>query len=75
MARVAERLGVEIRTDSPVEEVLFEGRRTVGVRTASGEEKASAIVMNADFARTTASRTWTACLSSAAGRIPAAACR
>ena len=51
MARVAERLGVEIRTDSPVEEVLFEGCRAVGVRTASGVEKASAIVMNADFAR------------------------
>ena len=51
MARVAERLGVEIRTDSPVEEVLFEGRRAVGVRTAAGEEKAGAIVMNADFAR------------------------
>jgi phytoene desaturase len=51
MARVAERLGVEIRTDSPVEEVLFEGRRAVGVRTASGVEKADSIVMNADFAR------------------------
>ena len=51
MARVAERLGVEIRTDSPVEEVLFEGRRAVGIRTASGVERASAIVMNADFAR------------------------
>ena len=51
MARVAERLGVEIRTDSPVEEVLFEGRRAVGVRTSSGVEKADSIVMNADFAR------------------------
>lgn len=51
MARVAERLGVEICTDSPVEEVLFEGRRAVGVRTAAGVEKARAIVMNADFAR------------------------
>jgi phytoene desaturase len=51
MARVAERLGVEIRTDQPVEEVLFEGRRAVGVRTAAGEERAGAIVMNADFAR------------------------
>ena len=51
MARVAERLGVEISVDAPVEEVLFEGRRAVGVRTAAGVEKASAIVMNADFAR------------------------
>jgi phytoene desaturase len=51
MARVAERLGVEIVTDSPVEEVLFEGTRAVGVRTAGTVEKARAIVMNADFAR------------------------
>ncbi|MEP6821442.1 MAG: phytoene desaturase family protein [Chthoniobacterales bacterium] len=51
MGRVAQRLGVEIRTDSPVEEVLFQGKRAVGVRTAAGEEKADAIVMNADFAR------------------------
>lgn len=51
MARVAETLGVEIRTDCPVEEVRFEGRRAVGVRTAAGEERADAIVMNADFAR------------------------
>jgi phytoene desaturase len=51
MARVAARLGVEIHTDSPVEEVLFENRRAVGVRTAAGVEKAGAIVINADFAR------------------------
>ena len=51
MARVAERLGVEIRNDAAVKEVLFDGRRAVGVRTAAGEEKAGAIVMNADFAR------------------------
>jgi len=51
MARVAERLGVEIVTDSPVEELLFEGRRAVGVRSAAGVEKARAIVINADFAR------------------------
>ena len=44
MARVAERLGVEIRTDSPVEEVIFERRRATGIRTASGVEKVGAIV-------------------------------
>ena len=51
MARVAERLGVEICLGQPVEEVLFQGRRAVGVRTAVGVERASAIVINADFAR------------------------
>ncbi|MDP9098853.1 MAG: phytoene desaturase family protein, partial [Verrucomicrobiota bacterium] len=51
MARVAQRLGVEIRLDEPVKEILFQGRRAVGFRTDSGVEKASAIVMNADFAR------------------------
>ena len=51
MARVAERLGVDICVDTPVEEILFEGRRAVGVRTAKGVEKAGAIVINADFAR------------------------
>ena len=51
MARVAERLGVEICLDQPVEEILFEGRRAVGVRTSGGSEKADAVVVNADFAR------------------------
>jgi phytoene desaturase len=51
MAHAAQRLGVEICLDTPVEEVLFAGRRAVGVRTASGVERAGAIVMNADFAR------------------------
>ena len=51
MARVAERLGVEICTDEPVKEVLFEGRRAIGVRTDSGIHKAAAMVINADFAR------------------------
>ncbi len=51
MARIAERLGVEICVDTPVEEVIFEGKRAIGVRTAAGVERAGAIVMNADFAR------------------------
>ena len=51
MARVARRLGVEIRLDEPVEEILFEGKRAVGVRTPAGVHDADAIVVNADFAR------------------------
>lgn len=51
MARLATNLGVEIVTDTPVKEVLFEGRRAVGVRTEAGVEKARTLVINADFAR------------------------
>ncbi len=51
MARVAERLGVEICLNEPVEEILFAGRRAVGVRTPTGTHHAEAVVVNADFAR------------------------
>ncbi len=51
MARVAERLGVEICLNEPVEKILFAGRRAQGVRTASGIHRADAVVVNADFAR------------------------
>ena len=51
MARVAERLGVEICLNEPVEEILFASRRAVGVRTATGTHRADAVVVNADFAR------------------------
>ena len=51
MARVAKRLGVEIRLDEPVEEILFAGRRAIGVRTNQGTHRADAVVVNADFAR------------------------
>ena len=51
MARVAKRLGVEIRLDEPVEQILFAGKRAVGVRTTQGTHRADAVVVNADFAR------------------------
>ena len=51
MARVAERLGVEICLDQPVEKILFEGQRAVGVRTREGVHNATALIVNADFAR------------------------
>jgi phytoene desaturase len=50
MARVAKELGCEIRLNEPVEQVLTEKRRAVGVRTAQGEYRADAVVINADFA-------------------------
>jgi phytoene desaturase len=50
MARVAQELGVKIKLDTAAEEILFEGRRAVGVRTAQGEQRADAVVVNADFA-------------------------
>lgn len=49
MARVATELGATIRLDEPVQEILFENRRAVGVRTAQGEYRADAVVLNADF--------------------------
>jgi phytoene desaturase len=51
MARVAERLGVELQLNTPVEEILFAGRKAIGVRTPGGTQPADAVVVNADFAR------------------------
>lgn len=51
MARVARELGVEIHLEESVEEILFAGKRAVGVRTANGIHHADAVVVNADFAR------------------------
>jgi len=51
LARVAERLGVEICLNEPVEEIVFEGSQAVGVRIRTGVQHADAVVINADFAR------------------------
>ncbi len=54
MARLCEEMGVELRLQEPVEEVLIEQiggvKRAVGVRTAKETLQADAVVMNADFA-------------------------
>jgi phytoene desaturase len=50
MARVARALGVKILLDEPVEEILFEGRKAVGLRTAQTTLMADSVVINADFA-------------------------
>jgi phytoene desaturase len=50
MGRVAREMGVRFSLGEEVKEVLFEGRTAVGVRTAAGEYRADALVINADFA-------------------------
>lgn len=50
MARAAERLGAKIHLGESVEEILFAGRRAVGVRTERGVYRSDAMVINADFA-------------------------
>jgi phytoene desaturase len=50
MARVARDLGVEILLDEPVERVLIESGRAVGVKTTRRTLRGDAVVVNADFA-------------------------
>jgi phytoene desaturase len=51
MARIAREMGVEILLGDEVREILFQGRKAVGVRAVSGTYTANALVINADFAR------------------------
>jgi phytoene desaturase len=51
LARIAREMGVEIRLGEEARKILFQGRRAVGVGTASGEYAADALVVNADFSR------------------------
>jgi phytoene desaturase len=50
MARIVRELGGEVRLEEPVEEILFERRRALGVRTRVGCYRADAVLVNADFA-------------------------
>jgi len=51
LGRIAKDLGATIRLQEPVTEILFQGRKAVGVKTAAGTYKTDAVVVNADFAR------------------------
>jgi phytoene desaturase len=51
MADIAREHGVEFRLGEPVTELLFEGKKAVGVKTTQGEYRADAVVLNADFAQ------------------------
>jgi phytoene desaturase len=50
MARVASDLGVRFHFNEEVSEILFEGKKAVGVRTPRGTYRADSLVINADFA-------------------------
>ena len=52
MARVARQLGARVELNTPVEQVLVENGRAVGVRVAGQERRYDAVVVNADFAQT-----------------------
>jgi phytoene desaturase len=51
MARTATELGATISLNESVTEVLFEGKKAIGVKTNQGTFMADAIIINADFAR------------------------
>jgi phytoene desaturase len=51
MAQTARELGATIHVGDEVTQILFQGRRAVGVRSRSGVHKADALIINADFAR------------------------
>ncbi len=52
MARVARDMGARIKPGQPVEEILFEGRRAVGLRAGGEQQRYDALVINSDFAQT-----------------------
>lgn len=51
LAATARRLGVEFHLDEPVEKLLIDRGRAIGLVTNRARYRADAIVMNADFAR------------------------
>ena len=50
MARIAREMGVEILLDEPVDRVLIEKGKAIGIKTARRTLPADAVVVNADFA-------------------------
>ena len=50
MAEIAREMGVQICLDETVEELHFDRRKAVGLRTRNGHHQFDALVINADFA-------------------------
>ena len=49
LTRLAESHGVEIHTSSPVQQILVQNKKAVGVKLASGEIRADVVVATADL--------------------------
>lgn len=52
LKRIAEKHGAKFTLNSPVEQIMVENGRAVGVRTNSGEQRADVIISNADVHHT-----------------------
>ena len=50
MSEIAIELGVDIKLETEVEELVFDNKTVVGVKTNNGEYRAKKVVLNADFA-------------------------
>ena len=50
MSEIAIELGVDIKLETEVEELIFDNKTVVGVKTNNGEYRAKKVVLNADFA-------------------------
>ncbi len=51
MAELAQELGVKLHMSSPVERVIVQDRKAVGLRVNGENYRSDAVVMNADFAK------------------------
>ncbi|MBO3271281.1 1-hydroxycarotenoid 3,4-desaturase CrtD [Hymenobacter defluvii] len=52
LVRLAEELGVQFRYNEPVEEILVENGRVIGVRTAQAQYRAALVISNMDVVPT-----------------------
>ncbi|MEK9738359.1 MAG: phytoene desaturase family protein [Euryarchaeota archaeon] len=50
MGKIAKEMGVQFELETPVEEVIIEGKTVRGVRTSDVDFMADKVIMNADFA-------------------------
>ena len=49
MSEIASELGVEIKLNTEVEELIFDNKTVVGVKTNNGDYMAKKVILNADF--------------------------